>query len=114
MSKPPPNNANDPEFGKRMTLALSTRYDFIGNRGTVNQSEVARYFNVTHSAVNYWCAGLRYPMPEMGIKVCNTLNISMTWLYQGKGPMTLSSPLFASLSHSQLIQVESFIATLLK
>jgi len=114
MNKLPPNNANDPEFGRRITLALSTRYDFIGSRGTVNQSEVARYFNVTHSAVNYWCNGLRYPMPDMALKLCDTLNLSMTWLYQGKGPMHLSSRLLTSLSHEQLIQVEYFIATLMK
>jgi transcriptional regulator with XRE-family HTH domain len=114
MNKPTPNNANDPEFGRRITLALSRCPQFIGDRGIVNQSEVARTFNVTHSAVSYWCKGQRYPMPEMGIHLCRTLGLSMTWLYFGIGPMELSSPLFSLFSYEQLIQVESFITKLKK
>jgi transcriptional regulator with XRE-family HTH domain len=110
----PPNNTNDPSFGHRITTAFrqSKFYNPKIERG-FNQSEISRHFDLSHATVNYWCSGQRYPMMDTALKVANHLSLSLTYLFQGIGPMHTTYPFF-TLSPSELTKVEAFITEMRK
>jgi transcriptional regulator with XRE-family HTH domain len=105
----PPNNTYDPSFGNRISTAFRQSKFYQPNlKKGFNESEISRFFDLSHSTVNYWCSGNRYPMMDTALKVANHLHLSMTYLFQGIGPMHTTHPFF-TLSPSELTKVEAFI-----
>jgi len=76
------NTEYDLEFSMRIRVAIreSDYHSFA-------QEKLARMFKVKQNTISTWMSGRSKPEIETGILVCKVLNISLDWLYTGRGPM---------------------------
>lgn len=71
----------DSKFWKRLVIAFES-----GGLGT-KQVEMAKVLGIAQPSVFQWKAGRNYPSHDMLVKIAKLTNVSVEWLYSGRGPM---------------------------
>ena len=51
------------------------------------QIEIAKTLGIAQPSVFQWKAGRNYPSHDMLVKIAKLTNVSVEWLYSGRGPM---------------------------
>ena len=74
----------DEEFARRFQRAISE-----SKLRDMTQDEIGKVFGYSRQAISFFMAGTRYPNIKTAIEICKKLDISIDWLYLGKGAMRL-------------------------
>lgn len=77
----------DAEFGRRFTLAFNQ-----SKVCDLSQKELSNRLNVTQQCVSQWRKGERMPTTFQMKKIALLFDISVEWLYTGRGPMRPIDP----------------------
>lgn len=106
----------DTEFGLRFQMAhRQSKYYKL------NQSELARLWNMGASTVSFWKKGVRVPDSERMKLIASTFEVSADWLYTGREPMRPLPPSETLDLAQQLMSIDQttrhtlmFFVTLIK